>query len=114
MAVGEAKPYLVALLTLDPDAVAARHPGRVFADVARDPEVVAEIAADVAVANDRLSRVEQPRRIVVLDEDWVPDSDVLTPTMKLKRRGILARYGEAIEGMYAGGGVEVALPKVPT
>jgi long-chain acyl-CoA synthetase len=114
MAVGEAKPYLVALLTLDPDAVAARHPGRSLAEVAHDPEVVADIAAGVAAANDRLSRVEQPRRILVLDEDWMPDSDVLTPTMKLKRRGILARYGDQIEAMYAGGGVEVGLPKVRT
>ena len=44
----------------------------------------------------------------ILDEDWLPDSDVLTPTMKLKRRGVLARYGEQIEAMYAGGGIEIA------
>src|SRR5581483_11003651 len=62
--------------------------------------------------NQRLSRVERPRRILVLDEDWLPDSDVLTPTMKLKRRGILSRYREQIEELYAGGGVEVdAEPK---
>jgi long-chain acyl-CoA synthetase len=108
MAVGEARPYLVALLTLDPDAIAAGYPGRSAAELAADPDVVAEVARGVAVATERLSRVEQPRRIVVLAEDWLPDSDLLTPTMKLKRRGVLARYAEAIEGMYAGGGLEVA------
>jgi long-chain acyl-CoA synthetase len=107
MAVGDGKPYLVALLTLDPDAVAHRFGGRTIAEAATDPDVVAEVARDVAQANARLSRVEQPRRIWLLDEDWLPDSDVLTPTMKLKRRGIVARYGEQIEAMYAGGGTEV-------
>jgi long-chain acyl-CoA synthetase len=107
MAIGDSRPYLVALLTLDPDAVAGRFPGRSLAEVAEDPDVVAEIAAGVASANQRLSRVEQPRRVVVLTEDWLPDSDVLTPTMKLKRRGILARYGDVIEAAYDGGGTEI-------
>ena len=60
------------------------------------------------VANDRLSRVEQPRRIAVLDEEWLPDSDFLTPTMKLKRRGVLQRYGDLVESLYAGGGTEIS------
>jgi long-chain acyl-CoA synthetase len=107
MAVGEGKPYLVALLTLDPDAVAARFPGRALADVAVDPDVVAEVARGVAEASERLSRVERPRRVSLIGEDWLPDSDVLTPTMKLKRRGVVDRYGEQIELMYAGGGTEV-------
>jgi long-chain acyl-CoA synthetase len=112
MAIGDAKPYLVALLTLDPDAVAARFPDRSLAELAADPEVIHEIADGVAEANRRLSRVEQPRRIAVLDEEWLPDTDVLTPTMKLKRRGVLARYGDLIESLYAGGGIEIsaALP----
>jgi long-chain acyl-CoA synthetase len=108
MAVGEGRPYLVALLTLDPDTVAVRYPGRAAAELAADPAVVAEVVAGVAAATERLSRVEQPRRVVLLAEDWLPDSDLLTPTMKLKRRGVLARYAGEIEAMYAGGGVEVA------
>jgi long-chain acyl-CoA synthetase len=113
MAVGDSKPYLVALLTLDPDAIAASYPGRGIAELANDPEVVAEIARGVAEANERLSRVERPRRIWVLDEDWLPDSDVLTPTMKLKRRGVLARYGHHVDAMYAGGGVEISSAPEP-
>ncbi|HEX3707339.1 MAG TPA: long-chain fatty acid--CoA ligase [Mycobacteriales bacterium] len=107
MAIGDSRPYLIALLTLDPDAVAARYPGRAIAELADDPEVVAEVAEGVAVGNQRLSRVEQPRRVVILDDDWLPDSDVLTPTMKLKRRGVLARYGDVIEATYAGAGIEI-------
>jgi long-subunit acyl-CoA synthetase (AMP-forming) len=113
MAIGDAKPYLVALLTLDPDAVASRHPGRSLAEVAADPEVVAEIARDVSMANERLSRVEQPRRVLVLGEDWLPDSDVLTPTMKLKRRGVLTRYGNQIESLYEGGGTQISAVPAP-
>jgi len=95
-------------VTLDPDAVAAQFPGRSLAEVAVDPEVIDAIAGEVAGVSGRLSRVEQPRRIVILDEDWLPDSDVLTPTMKLKRRGVLARYGDLVEAAYAGGGVEIS------
>jgi long-chain acyl-CoA synthetase len=108
MAIGDAKPYLVALLTLDPDAVAGRFPNRSIAEVAADPDVIREIADGVADANQRLSRVEQPRRIAILGEEWLPDTDVLTPTMKLKRRGVLARYGDLVESVYNGAGVEIS------
>jgi long-chain acyl-CoA synthetase len=113
MAIGDARPYLVALLTLDPDSAAARFPGRSLADVAADPEVLRELADRIAVANERLSRVEQPRRVAVLGEEWLPDSDVLTPTMKLKRRGLMERYGELVDSVYAGAGVGIsAAPEV--
>jgi len=107
MAVGDDRPYLVALLTLDPDAIGVRFPGATAAEVAAYPFVVAEIAAAVADVNARHSTVEHFRRIAIIGEEWLPDSDVLTPTMKLKRRGVLARYDALIEQMYAGGGIEV-------
>jgi long-chain acyl-CoA synthetase len=113
MAIGDGKPYLVALLTLDPDAVGARFQGRDVADVASDPEVQQEIARGVAEVNARFSTVEHVRRIVVLGEEWLPDSDTLTPTMKLKRRGVLSHYIDAIESMYAGGGIQVEAPRQP-
>jgi long-chain acyl-CoA synthetase len=107
MAIGDNQPYLVALLTLDPDAAAVRFPGRPLADVAADPEVTAEVARAVAEVNERFSRVEHIRRFVLLGEEWLPDSETLTPTMKLKRRGVLSSYGAFVDDMYAGGGVEV-------
>ena len=107
MAIGDARPYLVAVLTIDPDTAAVRFPGRSLADIAADPQVQSELAAAVAETNQRFSTVEHIRRFVLLGEEWQPDSDTLTPTMKLKRRGVLNRYTDAIEAMYAGGGVQV-------
>jgi long-chain acyl-CoA synthetase len=111
MAIGDNQPYLVALLTIDPDAAAVRFPGRPLADVAADPEVTAEVARDFAEVSSRFSRVEQIRRFVLLGEEWLPDSETLTPTMKLKRRGVLSAYGDKVDEMYAGGGVEVTPAK---
>jgi len=111
MAIGDNQPYLVALLTIDPDAAAVRFPGRPLADVADDPEVMAEVARDVADVNSRFSRVEHIRRFVLLGEEWLPDSETLTPTMKLKRRGVLSSYGAKVDEMYAGGGIEVETAK---
>ena len=107
MCVGDRRPYNVALLVLDPDACgpfAAEHglqdpsPGA----LAGDPTVRSVVAAAVEAANLHLSRVEQVKRYTVLDAEWLPDSEELTPTMKLKRRGILAKYADEIEALYAG------------
>jgi long-chain acyl-CoA synthetase len=111
MAIGDAKPYLVAVLTLDPDAVGARFPGRAIADVVADPHVQREIADAVAAINRRFSTVEHIRRFVIAAEEWLPDTEMLTPTMKLKRRGVLTRYAAEIDSMYAGGGTEVEKPR---
>jgi len=92
-AIGDEKPYNVALITLDPDAAAGRH--------ADDPDVRAAVDAQVQRANEDLARVEQIKRFTVLPRDWVADGDELTPTSKLKRRAIAAKYATEIEGMYA-------------
>jgi long-chain acyl-CoA synthetase len=91
-AIGDARPYNVALLVLDPDAAAGRG--------ADDPEVQEEVAAGVERANSHLSRVEQIKRFTILDEEWLPGGDELTPTMKLKRKPISAKYGAEIEALY--------------
>ena len=57
----------------------------------------------MAEANSRFSQVEQIKKIAILPTEWPPDSDELTPTMKLKRRGVLAKYADEIEGLYAPG-----------
>src|SRR3954471_803912 len=107
MAIGDNQPYLVALLTIDPDAAAVRFPGRPLAELAVDAQVQKEVARAVAEVNERFSRVEHVRRFVLLGEEWLPDSDMLTPTMKLKRRGVLASYGDKVDEMYSGGGIQV-------
>ena len=90
-AIGNGRPYNVALIVLDP-AVAASY--------ATDSELQAEVQAGVDRANARLARVEQIKRFAMLAEDWLPDSDELTPTMKLKRRPIAQKYASQIEALY--------------
>ena len=60
-----------------------------------------QIAEAVIAANPRLARVEQIKRYTILDADWRPGGPELTPTQKLRRRSVLARYSEQIEAMYA-------------
>ena len=61
---------------------------------------MAEIAREVASANRRFSGVEQVRHFAVIGHEWLPDSDELTPTMKLKRKPIAAKYAAEIEALY--------------
>jgi long-subunit acyl-CoA synthetase (AMP-forming) len=106
-AIGDRRPYNVALIVLDPDACgafAAEH-GLSDAGVAamsREPAVLDEVAAGVERANSHLSRVEQIKRFKVLDVDWPPAGDELTPTMKLKRKPISEKYATEIEALYSG------------
>jgi long-subunit acyl-CoA synthetase (AMP-forming) len=107
VAIGDRRPYNVALIVLDPDACgafAAEH-GLSDAGVAamsREPAVLDEVAAGVERANSHLSRVEQIKRFKVLDVDWPPAGDELTPTMKLKRKPISEKYATEIEALYSG------------
>jgi long-subunit acyl-CoA synthetase (AMP-forming) len=93
VAIGNDRPYNVALIVLDPD-VAATLPD----DAAR----AAEVSRGVQAANERLSRVEQIKRYKVLDAEWLAGGDELTPTMKLRRKPIDEKYAEEIEALYVG------------
>jgi long-chain acyl-CoA synthetase len=95
VAIGDNRPYNVALIALDPESLAARG---VAAD---DPAVAAEIAQAVEAANARLSRVEQIKRYELLSAEWAPGGEELTPTMKLKRRPIERKYEAEIEALYS-------------
>ena len=105
-AIGDARPYMTALIVLDPDVAPAwaRSRGIGFeslTDLAAHPDVRAEVERCVAEANARFSQVEQIKKIAILPTEWPPDSDELTPTMKLKRRGVLSKYADEIEKLYA-------------
>lgn len=103
--IGDDRRYNVALLTIDPDAAAkfaADHGCSADpAELREREDVQQEIARGVEAANAKLSRVEQIKRYTVLEFDWLPGGDELTPTMKLKRRPIDAKYAERIEALYA-------------
>ena len=57
--------------------------------------------AGVDKANDQLSRVEQIKKFHLVEGDWEPGGDELTPTMKLKRRPIAQKYAGVIDALYA-------------
>jgi long-subunit acyl-CoA synthetase (AMP-forming) len=94
--IGDARPYNVALITLDPEA------RRAFAERHGDEAIAAEVGREVARGNARLARVEQIKRFAVLEDEWVPGGDELTPTMKLRRKPIAEKHAAAIERLYAG------------
>jgi len=105
--VGDDRPFVAALLVLDPDVApvwAVQHglSAATVPELAVDPDVRAEVAREVDDVNRNYSRAEQIRAFTVLGEDWLPDSEELTPTMKLKRRGILAKYAAEIDALYDG------------
>ena len=107
IAIGDRRSYVTALVVLDPEVAPAwaRARGITAAsvrDLASHPDVLAEVERAVAAANEHFSRVEQVKRHTVLADEWTPATGELTPTMKLKRRVILAKYADAIERMYAG------------
>ncbi|MBF6209941.1 long-chain fatty acid--CoA ligase [Nocardia puris] len=104
--IGEQRPYNTALICLDPDlsaafATRAGLSATGVGDLARDPQVLAEIERGVAAANAKLSRVEQIKKFRVLGETWEPGGACLTATGKLRRTPIAARYAETIEAMYS-------------
>jgi long-chain acyl-CoA synthetase len=107
LAYGDRRPHMVALLTLDGEAAPAWARTRgiaagSLAALASDPQVLAEVAAAVAAANERLARVQQVKRWRLLPVEWTAESGELTPTLKLKRRVVHAKYADIIDSLYAG------------
>jgi long-chain acyl-CoA synthetase len=105
-AIGDARKFVSAILVLDAEATAvwAKAHGKGDASLAElsvDPEVLAEVQAGIDEINQQFAQVEQIKKFTLVAEEWLPDSDMLTPTSKLKRRGVNARYAEQIEAMYA-------------
>jgi long-chain acyl-CoA synthetase len=102
--IGDGRRYNTALLVLDPDvapAWAKRHgiEGD-LATLARHEAVIAAVQEDVNVANTTLSNPESIKRFTLIEGDWLPGGDELTPTMKLKRRPVEAKYADLIAAMY--------------
>ncbi len=106
-AIGDNRKFCSAILVLDPEAAAVwardqARPGATLVELADDADVIAEVQAGVDEVNRQFAQVEQIKKFVLVGQEWLPDSDMLTPTSKLKRRGVNARYATEIESMYAG------------
>src|SRR6188472_900835 len=103
--VGDRKPYLVALVTLDPeDAVAyAKEHGLPEdpAQLAASAEVKQTIEAHVDAINEKFARVEQVKKVAILPHDLSQESGELTPTLKVKRAVVASKHEDEIEKLYA-------------
>jgi long-chain acyl-CoA synthetase len=105
--IGDRRPYNTALIVLDADfaPVWAAQQGiedTSLAALAGDERVRAEVQGAIDAANAKLARVEQIKKFHLVDGDWLPGGEELTPTMKLKRKPIAEKYAAAIEVLYAG------------
>jgi long-chain acyl-CoA synthetase len=106
LAIGDRKPYVTALITLDPEAASVyakrlQIDGQTVGELSTAPELRQVIQEAVDRGNKRLNRSEQIKKFTVLPTAWLPDSDELTPTAKLKRKPIQAKYASEIAELYA-------------
>ena len=105
--IGDTRPYNTALMVLDADFAPqwAAHNGledKSLDELATEPKMIESVQAGIDAANRRLARAEQIKKFTIVPGDWAPGGDELTPTMKLKRRPISAKYAAEIEAMYSG------------
>jgi long-chain acyl-CoA synthetase len=104
---GDRRPYVVALLTLDGDVAPAWARARgieasSLAALAEEPAVIEAVGQAVADANQHLARVQQVKKWRLLPVEWTAESEELTPTLKLKRRVVHAKYADVIDALYEG------------
>jgi long-subunit acyl-CoA synthetase (AMP-forming) len=103
--IGDQRPFVSALVVLDPDVAPPWAAQQGIEDasldaLAQDERVIAEVQKAVDSVNEQVSNVEAIKKFKVLSEDWLPGGDELTPTMKLKRKPIAQKYASEIEAMY--------------
>jgi long-chain acyl-CoA synthetase len=107
LAYGDRRKYVVALLTLDGEVAPAWarargiDPGS-LAELAGHPAVLTEVGAAVAAANERLARVQQVKHWRLLPVEWTAETEELTPTLKLRRRIVHAKYADVLDTLYEG------------
>jgi long-chain acyl-CoA synthetase len=105
--IGDQRPFMSALVVLDPDTAPAWAKARgieatSLAELADRAEVKAEVDREVEAAMASFNNAERVKKVAILHEEWLPDSEELTPTSKLKRRGISGKYAREIEALYGG------------
>jgi long-chain acyl-CoA synthetase len=106
VAIGDGRKFISVLVVLDPQvaplwAKAQGIEASSMADLSHQPATVAEVRRALTIANTHLSRVEQFKRFTILPDEWSPESEELTPTMKLRRRVIESKYRPQIDSLYA-------------
>lgn len=106
MCVGDQKPFIAALITLDPEAFPgwkernAKNADASVGDLAEDPDLLAEIELAIKDANQAVSKAEAIRKFRILPVDFTEDTGELTPTMKVKRNVVAEKFAGDIEALY--------------
>jgi len=106
LVVGDGRPYVACLITLDPEAVGpwlarrGRPAGTPLSELATDPELLAELQAVVDEANKAVSRAESVRRFRVLTTDFTEPDGHLTPSLKIRRHVVLKEFAGEIDALY--------------
>ncbi|GAB7191203.1 AMP-dependent synthetase/ligase [Kineococcus sp. NUM-3379] len=103
--VGDQRPFIGCLLTLDPEMLPVwgannGKPGLDVATARQDPDVLAELQRAVDGANTTVSRAESIKRFRVLTDDLTIENGFLTPSMKVRREAVMAAWGDDVEAMY--------------
>jgi len=100
---GDRKPYLVALITLDPDEVPgfAERNGLAPEAVVESEQMRAEVQRAVDEVNADVGRVEQIKKFEILAEDLSQATGELTPTMKVKRNVVAEKFADTVESLYS-------------
>ena len=107
MVVGDARPFIGALIAIDPEAFSgwkqrnSKPAGASVADLATDPDLMAEVDSAVKDANLAVSHAESIRKFRILPVDFTEATGELTPTMKVKRKVVAEKFADAIEAIYA-------------
>ncbi|MFF7722848.1 AMP-dependent synthetase/ligase [Streptomyces luteogriseus] len=109
LVVGDNRPYVAALITLDPEALAhwlavRKLPaGTPLSDLVRDESLRAYVQKAVDHANEAVSRAESIRAFTLVEGEFTEENGLLTPSLKVKRQAATAAYAEQIEALYANG-----------
>ena len=106
VAIGDGHSFITVLVVLDPQVApmwgkAHGIASSSMSELAEHPSTIAEVRRALTIANTHLSRIEQFKRFTILPDEWSPESEELTPTMKLKRRVIHTKYKSQVDAMYA-------------
>jgi len=108
MVVGDQKPFIACLLTIDAEALGpwlqsqGRDPSTAVADLVDDPALRGALQGAVDDANKAVSKAEAIRKFTILPTDWTEEGGQMTPSLKLKRSVVLKDFGADVEALYAG------------
>ena len=107
MVVGDAQPFIAALVTIDPESFpgwlkqTGKPESSTIESMITDPDLVAEIQKAVDEANKAVSNAEAIKKFTILPVDWTEEGGQLTPSMKLKRNVVMKEYASEVDALYA-------------